>query len=93
MPERKTKASETLADQFFGNALNTGQAVSMFLINGFQLKGEVLAFDKEAILFKHKDAHQLVLRSAVASMYPLPSPKRDVGEWWAGSQRSTADTE
>ncbi len=89
MPESKTTKATTLADQFFKDALDTRQTVSMYLVNGFQLKGEVLAFDKETILFRHKDVHQLVLRSAVASMYALPGSKRGADEQ-SHSQRSTA---
>ncbi len=89
MPESKATKAPTLADQFFKDALDTRQAVSMYLVNGFQLKGEVLAFDEETILFRHKDVHQLVLRSAVASMYALPGSKQGA-DARSHSQRSTA---
>jgi|TARA_Y100000031_G_scaffold52571_1_gene60134 host factor-I protein len=80
MPESKPAKAATLADQFFRDALDTGQALSLYLVNGFQLKGQVLAFDTETILFKHKGVHQLVLRSAVATMYVIRSSKRGVDE-------------
>jgi sRNA-binding regulator protein Hfq len=50
----------------------------LYLVSGFQLKGQVLAFDEETILFRHKSIGQYVLRSAVATMHVLPSPKRGV---------------
>ena len=56
--------------------------MSAYLVNGFQLKGEVLEFDEETILFKVKDACQLVMRSAVASIYPVRDSKRPDNEWW-----------
>ena len=82
MSQHTTNESVTLAERFFINTLDTRQPVSMYLVNGFQLKGEVVAFDEETILFKHKDVHQLIMRAAVASMYPLPGSKGDSGEWW-----------
>ena len=61
---------------------DTQRGVSIYLVNGFQLKGEIVEFDEQAILFKLKDAHQLVMRLAVASIYPLPGSKPDGGNWW-----------
>ena len=78
MPESKTEKATTLAEQFLKDALNTSQTVSLYLVSGFQLKGQVLAFDEETILFRHKSIGQYVLRSAVATMHVLPSPKRGV---------------
>lgn len=89
MPESKTTKTTTLAGQFLQEALDTRQTVSLYLVNGFQLKGLVLAFDEETILFRHKNVGQHVLRSAVATMYFLPSPKRGPDERGAGRQ-STA---
>ena len=56
----------------------------MYLVNGFQLKGEIVAFDEETILFNHKNVHQLVMRSGVASMYPIPSSRQGANDWWRG---------
>ena len=88
MPESKAAKATTLADQFFKDALDTGQALSLYLVNGFQLKGQVLAFDTETILFKHKGVNQLVLRSAVATMFVVRSAKRGVDKR-PPSQQST----
>ncbi len=82
MSQHTTSESVTLAERFFINALDTRQPVSVYLVNGFQLKGEVVAFDEETILFKHKYVHQLIMRTAVASMNPLSGSKGDPGEWW-----------
>lgn len=82
MTEKTTKEIITLANRFLKEARDTHQAVSMYLVSGFQLKGEVVEFDEETILFKHKNGHQLVMRSAVAVMYPLPKSKGGEDEWW-----------
>lgn len=82
MSERTTKQATTLANQFLTDVRETHELVSMYLVSGFQLKGEVMAFDDDTILFKRKDMHQLVMRSAVAVMYPLSRSKDAPGEWW-----------
>ena len=59
-----------------------GFGLSIYLVSGFQLKGEIVDFDEETILINHKNVHQLVMRSGVASMYPLPGSKAGAEEWW-----------
>ena len=56
--------------------------ISIYLVSGFQLKGEVVQADPDAILFKHRGVHQLVMRSAVATMYPVGQHGQDGAEWW-----------
>lgn len=56
----------------------------MYLVNGFQLKGEVIEYDAEAVLFKHKEVHQLINRSAITTMYPVSASKGPPAEWWKG---------
>lgn len=82
MPQRTSHDTTTLANRFLNDARDTHQAVSMYLLSGFQLKGEVMEFDAESILFKGRGGHQLVMRSGVASMYPLPKSKGEATEWW-----------
>ena len=82
MCETSHEERGTLADRFLRDLRETGRRVSVYLVNGFQLKGEIVELDEEAILFKLKDAHQLVMRSAVAGMYPLPSSQGQTEEWW-----------
>ena len=73
----------TLAERFLGDARESRRQISMYLVNGFQLKGEVVSFDERAVLFSHKDVLQLVMRSAVASMYPVMGSKQAAEEWWS----------
>lgn len=80
MARNKTGKEGTLAERFLRDARESQWPLSLYLVNGFQLKGKILAFDEETILFQHRDVHQLVMRPAVAGMYPLP--KEDSDEWW-----------
>ena len=72
----------TMADRLLEDMRDTQRAMSTYLVNGFQLKGTVVGFDEATILIKVKEAHQLVMRSAVASMYPLPDSRHELDEWW-----------
>ncbi len=80
----ETMANEVapLADRFLKDARDCQMSVSLYLVNGFQLKGEIIEFDAQSILFKHKGTCQIVIRSAVASMYPLPKSKGHADNWW-----------
>ena len=76
--ERRT----SLAERFLEEVRDSRTVVSVYLANGYQLKGHVIDFDRDSVLFKHKGAHQLVMRSAVASMYPTEVRSQDGEEWW-----------
>ncbi len=82
MSKHATNDATTIANRFLTDVCETHEQVSMYLVSGFQLKGEVTAFDDDTILFKRKNMHQIVMRSAVAVMYPLSRSKEAPGEWW-----------
>ncbi len=88
MSKRTTNEATTLANRFLTDVCETHEQVSMYLVSGFQLKGEVTAFDDDTILFKRKNMHQSVMRSAVAVMYPLSKSKDAPGEWWRNYDQS-----
>ena len=83
MAENNNGEHTSLADRFLRDAQENHRQVSVYLVNGFQLKGEIVDADQETILFKHKDVHQLIMRSAVASMYPIPDRSRQTDGWWS----------
>jgi RNA chaperone Hfq len=91
MPEPKTNKGNTLASRLLQEARDSHWTMSVYLVSGFQLKGEVVEFDEEAILFNHKSVHQLVMRSGIASMYPLSSSNRDANEWWRSDVSTLAE--
>ena len=91
MSETRNEESRSLADRFLGDARDDRRQVSIYLVSGFQLKAEVIEFDKDTVLFKQKNVYQLVTRSAIATMYPLPNAKGDANEWWRGYVPTTAE--
>ena len=80
--EKKNKKSTPMVHRFLEEARDGHTPLSVYLLSGFQLKGEVVEFDDAAILFKHKGVHQLVMRPAVANIYPFRNSKGDAEEWW-----------
>ena len=83
MPEKTTvKKRQSLVNRFLKDLMDTQKPVSVYLVSGFQLKGQIVEFDEGSVLFKSKDVHQLVMRSAVATMYPLSRSRDGHGEWW-----------
>ena len=74
-----------LVDRFLADMRDSQSTISIYLVSGFQLKGEVVQADSDAILFKHRGVHQLVMRSAVATMYPVRQHGEDGAEWWRGA--------
>lgn len=101
MSKTTTKKAIPLGNRFLEDARETHRRVSVYLVNGFQLKGEVVSFDEETILFKRirtgracgHVGHQLVRRSAVAVMYPLLKSKSQAEEWWRNYGAGTNDEE
>jgi RNA chaperone Hfq len=81
MPRPKKK-DRTLVDRLLAVTKDSRQPISVYLVNGFQLKGEVVEFDEESMLINHKNVHQFVMRSGVASMYPLSGARQNAGDWW-----------
>ena len=90
MTTTSERKGATLVDGLLRLARDGDHPVSIYLVNGFQLKGEVVGFDAESILFAHKGVHQVVMRSGVATMYPLSASKRDSNDWWQELVQSEA---
>ena len=82
MAKPKAAPNDTMADRFLEDARESGTPLSVYLVSGFQLKGEVVDFDEAAILFNHRGTHQMVMRTAVANMYPLGMAKGAGEPWW-----------
>ena len=92
MTDTSGRDRTTLVGRFLHDARESNRALSIYLVNGYQLKGEVVEFDEESMLVNHKDTYQMVMRSAVASIYPLPDPKQKSDGWWRGYTPETAET-
>lgn len=63
-----------IQDQFLNQLRKDGISVTVFLTNGFQLRGQVKSFDNFTVLFETEGKQQLVYKHAISTF----SPNRNV---------------
>ena len=64
------KTSINLQDVFLNQARKEKVNVSIFLSNGFQLKGTVKGFDNFTIILESENRMSLVYKNSIASIVP-----------------------
>jgi host factor-I protein len=80
--EQLEKKKPTLLQEVFLTAVRrSGEPVTMFLVNGVMLQGEIAAFDLFCMLLKRDGLSQLVYKHAVSTVQPEhPVNLNDAGE-------------
>jgi host factor-I protein len=69
--EQLEKKKPTLLQEVFLTAVRrSGEPVTMFLVNGVMLQGEIAAFDLFCMLLKRDGFSQLVYKHAVSTVQP-----------------------
>jgi len=68
-----TKAQINLQDSFLNQIRKENIPVTLYLINGFQLKGMVRGFDNFTIVLDSDGKQQLVYKHAVSTISPFKS--------------------
>ncbi|HEY4553236.1 MAG TPA: RNA chaperone Hfq [Bacillaceae bacterium] len=63
-----------IQDQFLNQLRKENVQVTVFLLNGFQLRGQVKSFDNFTVLFESEGKQQLVYKHAISTF----SPQRNV---------------
>jgi host factor-I protein len=64
------KQSVNIQDQFLNQLRKDGISVTVFLLNGFQLRGQVKGFDNFTVLFESEGKQQLVFKHAISTFSP-----------------------
>ena len=64
------KASINIQDQFLNQLRKDGTNVTVFLLNGFQLRGQIKGFDNFTVLFESEGKQQLVYKHAISTFAP-----------------------
>lgn len=59
-----------IQDQFLNQLRKEGVHVTVFLLNGFQLRGQVKGFDNFTVLFESEGKQQLVFKHAISTFAP-----------------------
>ncbi|MGF2615748.1 RNA chaperone Hfq [Rossellomorea vietnamensis] len=68
------KQAINIQDQFLNQLRKDSTQVTVFLLNGFQIRGQVKGFDNFTVLFESEGKQQLVYKHAISTF----SPQRNV---------------
>ena len=70
-----------LQDVFLNQARQSTQQLTVFLMNGFQLKGVVTGFDSFTVVLDSEGKQQLIYKHAISTIIPSrPISFREEGE-------------
>ena len=66
-----TKAQMNLQDLFLNQVRKERNAVTIYLVNGFQIRGMVRGFDNFTVIVDLDGKQQLVYKHAISTISPL----------------------
>jgi len=64
------KTTINIQDQFLNQCRKDNMHVTVFLLNGFQLRGQIKGFDNFTVLFESEGKQQLVFKHAISTFAP-----------------------
>ena len=65
---------ENLQDRFLNQARKDRTPVTLFLMNGFQMRGHILSFDQFAVLILSDGRQNLIYKHAISTIQPAEVP-------------------
>lgn len=68
-----TKQQINLQDSFLNQVRKENIPVTIYLVNGFQLKGNVRGFDNFTVILEIEGKQQMVYKHAISTIAPLRS--------------------
>lgn len=68
-----TKQQINLQDSFLNQVRKENIAVTIYLVNGFQLKGNVKGFDNFTVILEIDGKQQMVYKHAISTIAPMRS--------------------
>ena len=66
---------ENLQDRFLNQARKDRTMVTLFLMNGFQLRGTIISFDQFAVLVLSEGRQNLIYKHAISTVQPAETIK------------------
>ena len=66
---------DNLQDRFLNQARKDRTMVTLFLMNGFQLRGTILSFDQFAVLVQSDGKQNLIYKHAISTVQPAEPVK------------------
>lgn len=64
------KGSMNLQDMFLNMARKDSVDITVFLVNGYQLKGTVKGFDNYTLILESEGKQQLIYKHAISTIVP-----------------------
>ena len=68
--------TENLQDLILNEVRREHMPVTLFLMNGFQLKGIVTGFDSFTVILSSEGRQQMIYKHAISTLVPSPSVDR-----------------
>jgi host factor-I protein len=72
------KTMINIQDQFLNQLRKDGTNVTVFLLNGFQIRGQIKGFDNFTVLFESEGKQQLVFKHAISTFAPQKNVQLDL---------------
>ena len=63
--------TQNLQDLFLNQARRSRMGLTVFLMNGFQLRGTVTGFDAFTVVLDSEGKQQMIYKHAISTMVPL----------------------
>jgi host factor-I protein len=74
------KTAINIQDQFLNQLRKDGTNVTVFLLNGFQIRGQIKGFDNFTVLFESEGKQQLVFKHAISTFAPQKNVHLDLDQ-------------
>ena len=71
--------SPNLQDVFLASARRTETPVTVFLVNGFQMRGTITGFDAFTVVLTAEGKQNLIYKHAISTIIPIRAV--DVSDW------------
>lgn len=62
---------QNLQDIFLNHARKTGMPLTLFLMNGFQIRGICTGFDSFTVILNTEGKQQMIYKHAISTIVPL----------------------
>ena len=62
--------TQNLQDQMLNGLRKDRQMITVFLMNGFQMKGTVAGFDDFTVILESEDKQQMIYKHAISTLIP-----------------------
>jgi host factor-I protein len=72
------KTTINIQDQFLNQLRKDNTNVTVFLLNGFQIRGQIKGFDNFTVLFESEGKQQLVYKHAISTFAPQRNVQLDM---------------